>query len=55
MMMSIERIPGVKPMTLKEVYECDILYYLELINYYDTYENQIGGEGEVYQDEYGII
>lgn len=32
-LMSKEVIPGVKPMTLKEIYECDILYYIKLIRY----------------------
>lgn len=32
-LMSKEVIPGVKPMTLNELYKCDILYYIKLIRY----------------------
>lgn len=32
-LMSQEVIPGVKPMTLNELYKCDILYYIKLIHY----------------------
>lgn len=53
MLMRKERIPGVRPMTLKEIYECDILYYLELIKYYDEHSEQEVSE-EVYVDEIGI-
>lgn len=32
-LMSKEVIPGVKPMTLNELYSCDILYYIKLIRH----------------------
>lgn len=31
-LISCEVIPGVKPMSLTELYKCDILYYIKLIN-----------------------
>lgn len=33
-LMSKEVIPGVRPMMLNELYKCDILYYIKLINYF---------------------
>ena len=32
-LMSCEVIPGIKPLTLNELYKCDILYYIKLINH----------------------
>lgn len=32
-LMSCEVIPGVRPLTLNELYKCDILYYIKLIRH----------------------
>lgn len=43
-LMSQEVIPGVRPMTLNELYKCDILYYIKLIHH-SRGNNSLNGDG----------
>lgn len=52
-LMSCEVIPGVRPMTLNEVYKCDILYYIKLINHCMRKGN-IKKDNEAFVDLIGI-
>lgn len=51
--MSEEVIPGVKPLTLSEIYELDIVYYMKLINF--SRNNKINEQKEaIFVDLVGL-
>lgn len=52
-LMSEEVIPGVKPLTLSEIYELDIVYYMKLINF--SRNNKINEQKEaIFVDLVGL-